>query len=372
VSPQTATSVSPLLPPPITVGPDGYGEDTRLFQGIPGIERTAGGRLWAAWYAGGKGEGPDNYVVLVTSDDDGCTWSGPKLAIDPPGQVRAFDPCLWYDPQGRLWLFWAQSISWFDGQGGVWCMVADDPESDSPTWSAPRRIADGVMMNKPTVLSTGEWALPVALWDRCKENYPELDDHRFSNAVVSADAGATWAWRGGAHVPAEVRTWDEHMIVERCDGSLWMLVRTTYGIGESVSANRGVTWPDVRPSQFAHTSSRFFIRRLQSGRLLLVKHGLPGENVGRSRLTAFVSDDDGTTWRGGLLLDERTGVSYPDGVQADDGRIYIIYDYDRTGAREILMSVFTEQQVRDGVARAPGTRMRQLVSKGTGTAETAR
>jgi hypothetical protein len=26
--------------------------------------------------------------------------------IDPSGPVRAYDPCLWHDPRGRLCLFW--------------------------------------------------------------------------------------------------------------------------------------------------------------------------------------------------------------------------------------------------------------------------
>ena len=33
----------------------------------------------------------------------------------------------------------------------------------------------------------------------------------------------------------EVRQFDEHMFIERRDGSLWLLARTKYGIGESVS-----------------------------------------------------------------------------------------------------------------------------------------
>ena len=93
-----------LAPPVINTVPDSkYGDTTRLFQGIPGIERAANGRLWALWYAGGPdepGEGPGNYVVLVTSGDDGKTWSGPRLVIDPPGPVRAYDPCLWHSPDG--------------------------------------------------------------------------------------------------------------------------------------------------------------------------------------------------------------------------------------------------------------------------------
>src|SRR5262245_22008859 len=98
--------------PNFSPGPE-YADNTRMFQGIPGLERAANGRLWALWYAGGRGEGAENYVMLVTSADDGKTWSGPRMVIDPPGDVRAYDPTLWHDPQGRLWVFWAQSSNWW-------------------------------------------------------------------------------------------------------------------------------------------------------------------------------------------------------------------------------------------------------------------
>jgi predicted neuraminidase len=280
--------------------------------------------------------------------------------------VRAYDPALWHDPLGRLWLFWAQSYQFFDGRAGVWAIVAENPESEHPTWSAPRRMANGVMMNKPVVLGTGEWVLPAAVWShQAKDRHRELAGEKFSNVVVSTDQGKTWSVRGGADVPD--RTFDEQQVIERRDGTLWMLVRTKYGIGESISADRGKTWSPGRPSGLAHTSSRFFIRRLASGNLLLVKHSPPeGVAMGRSHLTAALSADDGKSWQGGLLLDERTGVSYPDGVQAKDGRIYIIYDFSRTKEREILMAVFTEADVPAGRCVSEGSRLRVPVNKASG------
>jgi hypothetical protein len=162
------------------------------------------------------------------------------------------------------------------------------------------------------------------------------------------------------------RNCDEPMIVQRRDGSLWMWVRTRYGIGHSVSTDEGRTWSEVSPSDVAHPAARFFVRRLDSGNLLLVKHGPIDVRTGRSHLTAFVSQDDGVTWQGGLLLDERTGVSYPDGFQADDGRIYIIRDFDRLGAKEILMAVFTERDVLAGRDTSGEVRLRVLVNQATG------
>ena len=351
-----------------------YGDHTRKFQGIPGIERADNGRLWATWYANNveADEGPDNYVILVTSDDDGENWSRPRLVIDPEGPVRAFDPVLWIDPTGRLWMIWSQSHSWWDGRGGVWAVTTDNPEDYAPTWSPPRRLFNGVMMNKPTVLSTGEWLAPAAVWKReasTTGRRPVLDaraifrepDEMFSNVWRSNDQGDTWEFIGKADVPD--RLFDEHMFVEREDGSLWMLVRTRYGIGESFSEDRGKTWTPGEPSDIDHVSARFFIRRLGSGNLLLIKHDPPEDDPRRSHLTAFLSYDDGESWEHRLVLDERTGVSYPDAVETEDGVIYAIYDYDRRGDREILMAVFTEGDVEAGEMVSDEGRLRVLVNR---------
>ena len=370
-------AVSALDTPPINTAPDAsYADSTRIFQGIPGIERAPNGRLWALWYAGGPnepGEGPGNYVVLVTSADDGKTWSRPKLVIDPPGAVRAYDPALWTDPRGRLWLFWAQSYNWWDGRSGVWATVSENPADDKPTWSAPRRLCNGIMMNKPTVLSSGEWLLPAAIWERPanKSNPPserhDLAKERGGNVIVSKDQGVTWKLLGGVCVPK--RVFDEHMIVERRDGNLWMLVRTEYGIGESISSDRGKTWSAGAPSAIPHVNARFFIRRLTSGKLLLVRHD-PPDKKSRSHLTAFLSADDGKSWQGGLMLDQRKGVSYPDGTQASDGTIYVIYDYNRVTDKEILMATFSEEDVIAGKCVSKSARLRVLVNKATGVAPT--
>jgi len=353
---------SALEPPRVNVdpGPE-YAPETRLWQGIPGIERAENGRLWAVWYSGGKGEGPDNYVTLVTSDDDGATWSMPRLVIDPPGKVRAYDPALWRDPLGRMWLFWAQSREWFDGRCGVWAIRAEDAGAERPAWSATRRLCNGIMMNKPTVLSGGEWLAPAAVWASREPRRPDMEAERRSNVVVSTDAGETWTLRGGADVPE--RTFDEHMVVERRDGSLWMLVRTRYGVGESFSYDKGFTWTPGRRSGIAGPDSRFHVRRLSSGRLLLVNHfGFQG----RSHLTAMLSEDDGATWPLRLLLDERSGVSYPDAVEAEDGRVFVIYDRDRHGAREILMAVCTEEDIMAGRGVSGAFRLRALVNRAGG------
>ena len=96
----------------------------RCFQGIPSVERTAKGRLFACFYGGELEEQHGNYAVLAVSDDTGYTWTEPYLVVSHPDErMRVFDPCLWMDPLGRLWFTWSQSLGYFDGMHGVWASV---------------------------------------------------------------------------------------------------------------------------------------------------------------------------------------------------------------------------------------------------------
>lgn len=370
--PQSVLDLS-LEPPVINTrpGPE-YDDQRRTGNMVIGIERTPLGRLWACWV--GNGDNPNGFFMLAASDDGGGSWSQPRVVIDPtdpPGapQRRALVGNLWTDPLGRLWCFFDQSLGYFDGRSGDWFIRCDNPDAAEPTWTAPVRFADGCTLNKPTVLKNGDWLLPVSLWtrdrigpDSLKNAHHDLDPIRMANVFASSDQGQTWSRRGG--VPFPETHFDEHMLVERRDGSLWMLARTKRGISESVSTDGGVTWSAPRLSTIQHTSARFFIRRLASGRLLLVKHGpvdvlLPR----RSNLSAFLSDDDGRTWSRGLLLDDRALVSYPDGIQAPDGTIHILYDWNRHTDAEILLAKFREEDILAGKFVSPGSKARMLVNK---------
>ncbi|MCX6895615.1 MAG: sialidase family protein, partial [Verrucomicrobia bacterium] len=251
-----------ILPAPDFSPGAEYADSARMFQGIPGIERAANGRLWATWYGGGVTENEHNYILLYTSGDDGKSWQR-VLVLDPDGDgpVRAFDPCLWHDPDGKLWLFWAQHTTGKTDTSEVLAINTTDSGNAAAKWSSPRQICKGVMMNKPIVTADGRWLLPAAMWFT----------NGSSRVVVSSDHGKTFGELGAANIPeARQRSADEHMLVERKDGSLWLLARTSYGLGESVSTDGGKTWPDMAAGSIPHTVSRFFIRRLASGNLLLV------------------------------------------------------------------------------------------------------
>jgi len=345
-----------------------YGTDKRLWQGIPSISISRGGRIFVTFYSGGWCEDVGNFLVVIKSDDDGNTFSEPIMAAVPDDSHRCYDACLWTDPLGRLWFIYALMPD-----HAVWAAVCDDPDKDELIWNEPKEIGFDVMLNKPTVLTSGEWLFPMAVWRRgmIVRGKPELETKRPDRGVFifkSSDNGETFTKHGYKRFPQV--DFEEPMLYEQKNGVLRMLVRTTYGIGEAFSYDRGKNWNTPVKSEIKGPCSRFHITRLSSGRVMLINHY---DFDNRNNLTVMLSDDDGKTFPYRLLLDERNEVSYPDAVE-HNGFIYIIYDRERGDvkqdlnqvygdAREVLMAKVTEEDVIAGKLVDPNSKLRVLVNK---------
>ena len=88
---------------------------------------------------------------------------------------------------------------------------------------------------------------------------------------------------------------------------------------------------------------------------------LAGNN--RRNLKAMLSDDDGKTWKGFLLLDEREEVSYPDVTWDAEGNLYIVYDRGRYTDREILLARVTEADILAGALVTDGSYLKKVINK---------
>lgn len=358
-----------LIPPLINTSPlPKYDYDTQDYVMALTLERTPKGRLWLAWIGGC--DCPEAFLMAASSDDDGETWSKPRLVIDGrsanlPISRTVIIGNFWTDPLGRLWLFFDQTMNHFDGRAGLWVTICENPDDNNPVWSEPKRIWHGSMLNKPTVLSSGEWVLPSYLlqtrgFGPFKGLFSELDIYRGVNVLASKDQGKTWKLRSVRPFPFP--DWHEAAIVEKRDGKLWMMSRTSKGIMESFSDDRGFTWsePTTTAANIQHPNSRFFFRRLASGRILLIKNGKElHKNEGRNYFSAWLSEDDGETWKGGLVIEDRERVTYPDGTQAPDGTIYLTYDYNR-GHGAIMLAKFTEEDILAGKLVNPKSKLKMV------------
>lgn len=311
-----------------------------------------------AWYSGGPVEGSkENYCLLAVSNDQGKSWSSPKLVVKGKEGVRTGEPVPWLDPKGRLWLFWNE-LHPDSARRGTWAIRCDAPNSPVMKWSEPRFIGGGIVLGKPLVTRKGEWLAPLDV--RNDSPLAKQTGMNRGGVMVSMDEGRTWQWRGGWTVSEGEHDFDEHCIVEREDGSLWAVIRVKKGLLQSVSGDGGKTWSEPAPF-LTGTRSRAHLRRLASGRLLLIYHDGPPHqgkdrvSYNREMLTAFLSDDQGRTWPWKLMLDARHPVSYPDATECPDGRIFVTYDYGRyiPGCKEVLIASLTEAEILGGGTAPP-------------------
>ena len=342
----------------------------RLFQQVPSIAVTPKGeQMFVAWYSGGENEGAGNYITVSVSLDQGNSWQNNQLIIYPENPTsRFFDPVIWRDHTGIIRLYYAcsenprqlEKYKLYDLKAGVYEMeIAWDGSKIAN--KTPRRISNGIMMNKPVYIDKIKTTLfPVALWRPWIEDYkndPEyIGDGVFIYARSSENSepdGKLSPYSSIVIEPDSIRKVDEHMVAQVSEGGeLFGMVRTK---GENAiyyarSNDYGKTWD--KPAPFTATgpttSSRFNISKLHSGKLLLIMN----DNNTRTNMTAFLSDDGGYTWPYKLLLDDRLRVSYPDADQTNDGSIHVVFDHDRFGTGEILYCRFTENDIINGDNKA--------------------
>jgi sialidase-1 len=135
----------------------------------------------------------------------------------------------------------------------------------------------------------------------------------------------TWKLRGKAYIP-QALNFDETVITELSDGTLWMTVRTARkAIYQSFSFDKGVTWTIGTESEFANPSTRFQFFRTHSGALCAVWNDSPSSRID---LKIALSYDEGKTWTDPLMI-YTDKCSYPDFSIGKDGTIHIVFDSGR-------------------------------------------
>ena len=340
-------------------------EEKRAWQGVPGIARTKGGRLFASWMSGGLFEPClDNYNLLFKSDDNGNTWSAPIMAVysDYKNMYRHIDMQLWVDEGNRLWVMWTKSpynaasqkssirtpfvLDYMNEFHGVEALICNDPDSDELIFESPRRICNGFLRNKPITRHNGDYVFPAYDW---------IHEDRYV-LRISKDGGETFSDLLAAKKPKN-KSFDETMAYES-GNRLCMMARTELGYYlESHSDDDGKTWSEPREYQKA-PCSRFYIGRLPGGQLVYVRNISDTERDG---LKVCLSEDDGESWPYELVIDTRENVSYPDLSEGDNGELYIIYDRERNNniklnretwhsdaAKEILLAKITVADIYNG------------------------
>lgn len=140
----------------------------------------------------------------------------------------------------------------------------------------------------------------------------------------------------------------ESTLVQLKDDSLWMLLRTNMGnFWQAFSNCQGITWENIGPTNIDASSSPGLIKRLKSGRLVLVWNRLFMEkekeyhlrggdsnltqlpaSFQREELSIMFSDDDGNSWTVPKVIakahnDTKKWLAYPYIFEAKPGELWI-------------------------------------------------
>jgi hypothetical protein len=349
----------------------------RIFQGCPQVEISEGGRLWATWFGSNvqAERAPyhnDQFSVISTSADGGKTWK--EVFVFDPSELLgggASDPLLWKDPRGNIRFIGLRNID-FKGKdefaSSAWEFTMLDPENEHTAWSAPRLLGNkNISVMKPLIFPDGTIMRSmddfkfVGSPDKVRIRFlkEDLDGKPIFVSEFPADADAVFA---------------EQMPIIRKDGSLFTFYRARKGQKFAESFDGGKTWKlgGYYPMQFS-INTKCILKRLPSGRVLLVANDVQMKEEGgksiyyytdedgkerelvehrtaRTRMTAYLSDDDAKTFTHKLLLCDDGEISYPSAALGQDGSIHIVYDQGRgrIGQHTIFLSRVTEEDIAAG------------------------
>lgn len=333
------------------------------------IVQTAGGDLLACWFHGTGERKNDDVLVQGARKRAGQTqWCEPFLMADSQ-DLPDCNPVLFIDPRGTLWLFWiaVQNNEW-GGSLLKYRTAAEYSKDGPPQWNW-----QDVIHCRPQGLDT-EW---IAFVEKAEQQFAPLlaaqpglqkeidaakaaakdklssrlgwmtrlhpimldanrmmlglysDVFNCSLAAFTNDWGKTWEF---SHPIMELGNIQPSFIKKK-DGTIVAMMRDN-GIPKRIriadSADNGMTWSEVRTMDIPNPGSSLECIPLKSGRWVLVCNDAED---GRHQLTAYMSDDEGTTWKWKRYLEnfpkDKGSGSYPSVIQAVDDSIHCTYSFTR-------------------------------------------
>ena len=286
---------------------------------------------------------------VFVSPDEGKTWTSRPLFKGGQNFKVSKERALLRTSKGTLVLVFLNlaELKWgwdseknqpIEGiQVDVWVARSFD---EGKTWPELKMAQKGYCGAVRDLIQTREGNLVFVAQDML----PKLARH-ITQTYVSKDDGATWQASNildlggrGHHDGAT-----EGTVEELKDGRLWLLVRTNLDrFWEALSEDGGLTWRVFRPSQIGASSAPGMLKRLKSGRLVLIWNQLypegqtsyerrggvwsnPPGSWHREELSIAFSEDEGHSWSKPVVLakEPRKWLSYAYLFEASPGNLWV-------------------------------------------------
>ncbi len=332
------------------------------------------GDLLVCWFHGSGERTADDVKIEGARLPTGRhQWSPRFTMADTPGLPDG-NPCMFIDPQGRLWLLhttilantWESALlkvrisrNYLRHQPPIWesseiLHVKPGPEFDV---EVGRRLA-GLEANVSSLNLTGKeredangfldamrqhasdklyrrlgWmtrAHPLVIGGRRLIVPLYHDGFSFSLMAITDDWGETWHTSAPLVGAGNIQP----SLVQRHDGSLYTLMRDNgpppHRLQQSDSSDRGEIWSPVTDTDLPNPGSGAEIISLRNGHWVLISNDT---ERGRHRLAVQISDDEGRSWKWKRYLEkdepgpQAGSYHYPSILQARDGTLHASYSY---------------------------------------------
>ncbi|RMG23952.1 MAG: sialidase [Bacteroidetes bacterium] len=309
-------------------------EDAKTPQCHASTIAASGEWLVAAWFGGTAEKNKD--VGIWLSRHDGQRWSEPVEVVngvqDEQLRYPCWNPVLFQARKGPLMLFYKVGPNpreW-------WGMLTTSADQGA-SWSEPVRLPEGIygpIKNKPIQLASGELLCPTSTehdgWKVQIERTPDL--------------GKSWSSTGDLN-DGKTFAAIQPTILNHGHGVLQILCRTRQGvISQCWSEDNGHSWSAMTATDLPNPNSGIDAVSLKDGRHLLVYNPTGGDWGHRVPLSVAISSD-GHTWTRLFdlepLLDPETAeeeeYSYPSIIQAPDGKVHIVYTWNRQTVKHVVL-----------------------------------
>ena len=337
------------------------------------IVELPGGDLLAAWFQGSGERTADDVRIMGARFKNGA-WSAPFLLADTP-HIPDCNPVLFLNHAQELFLVWiaVQANGWQHSVLRV-RTTTDYQGNGAPRWTWQDNILLKPGNDFATQIETQFKALPPLGhgWAEYAPSYDRMiieaardpgkrsfgwmtrikplllndrrivlplysDGFNLSLMAISDDDGKTW--KPGS--PLVGRGPIQPALVKKKDGVLVAYLRDSGDypnrVHYSESPDGGQTWTPSVKTEIPNTAS-VEVLALQNGLWVFVGNDVNGS---RTRLSLYVSDDEGKTWKWKHLLEnqEKGSYSYPALIQSADGHIHITYSYHPENRKKTIKHV---------------------------------
>ena len=276
----------------------------------------------------------------LLSTDEGLSWTKTPLFSEPAKFTVSSERALLRTREGVIISSWmnlaerAQPKGWRWGEKAVsWkefvlptytCRSTDDGK----TWEAPVKLSDPwcgcihslIQMKSGRIVLVGQEIIPQ--WRHATVMW------------VSDDLGKSW--QRGDMLDYGVGTHDhagslEGSVIERRDGSLYLLLRTESGFLWEATSRDGLKWEGLKQTTIQSVTCCPQMTRLSDGRIALLWNAPPRHNPksgsSRSELSLAFSDDETATWSKPVIVAANYApggrMSYPYLYERKPGELWI-------------------------------------------------